>query len=580
MPKNNSASSSDKSESCSTDKSECEPKCEKDECCPLKCPCFTPEELICKYRDAVVNIQSEFILIGASGPTAGTTVGGVGAVTGGTPPGGNVRIDILQDASGFFINGHYIITTASAVLMPPALTSVVNRYPFFNPVDLTDPERRIQNTMVRASRILVTVHNVNGKGHSFVYEADLVGVDGAGNIAVLRINYKKQWNFCNPCIEKCHPFFTFGKSRAAKDGEKIYLIGDYVSDNVARMLTNGAGLISEGIISDHRYTDYTGFIFPELVLVSAVAYTFSTGIPIINCQGEVIAMQTIDVAGVNDAFTTVFEGYGYVAGIAEFFMRRVIKTIIKGQCSRKPNCHLELINDPAGSFYRYKKGYLGISYELVTGATYDSVRDWTSGIPVPFQRRFRLSDTGEFLNSPACKEIVGILIFSVAGINQENAFGAPNGAAFAPAGTGPAPLALGLPLSPLFGRLQPGDIITHINGIALGDLRKQIAPALITWRLCAGDQIDICYRRGGNVNNNTSVEFSGNYDNLFTTTVVVEDFPQLLDYPYFAIDRFPLLSEDALGPGNGFDFPGDQRTGVQFPMLSPGVGGSLFAPLL
>lgn len=568
MPKNNDASSSEKSDASSN--CNCGPKCEKD-CNIKKCPGLCAEEISCLYKDAVVNVQSEFILIGASGPT--------GSATGGTPPGPNVRIDLAQLADGFFIKGHYIITTASAVLMPPSLTSVVNRYPYFNQIDLTDEERRIQNTMVRASRILVTVHNVNGKGHSFVYEADLVGVDGAGNIAVLRINYKKQWNLCNPCIEKCHPYFKFGKSRAAKAGEKIYLLGDYVSDLAIRMLTNGAGLISEGLVSDHRYTDYAGYVFPEIVLVSAHAYTFSSGLPIVNAQGEVIAMQATDVAAVNDSFTPVVEGQGWVGGVSEFFMRRVIKTIIKADgCRRSNDIHLELINDPVGPYYRYKKGYLGIAYELLTGLDYDTVVDFTSDTADSaigeFAQRFRLSDTGEFLNSPACKEIVGIRVLGIAGINQENANNVPNGNLFVAAGTGPAPLALGLPLSPLYGKLQPGDVITHINGIALGDLEKQVTPALITWRLLEGDQIDICYRRGGNALEGESVEFSGNYDNLFTVTVTVADFPLLYDFPWYAIDRFPLLANF------GFVFPGDQRTDIQYPMLDPSVGGAYFQPAL
>lgn len=570
MPKNNVTSSSEKSDVSSDCK--CEPKCEKD-CSVKECPCYSAQELSCLYKDAVVSVQSEFILIGASGPTGG------GTVTGGTPAAPNARVDIAQLGDGFFIKGHYIITAASVVLMPPSLTSVVNRYPFNNPIELGVTGTRIQNEMVRASRILVTVYNVNGCGHAFVYEADLVGVDGAGNVAVLRINYKKPWNFSNPCIEKCHPFFKFGKSRAAKDGERVYVLGDYVSDNVFRMITNGAGLIAEGIISDHRYTDYTGFVFPEIVLVDSNTYTFSTGLPIINCQGEVIAMQITDVTAVNDDFATTTEGQGWVGGVSEFFMRRVIKALIKANgCRRSNDCHVELVNDTAGSFYRYKKGYLGIAYELLTGLDYDTVYDFTSDNTAnaagEFTQRFRLSDEGEFLNSPGCKEIIGIRVLGVAGINQENANGVANGVTFIAAGTGPAPLALGLPLSPLYGKILPGDVITHINGIALGDLEKQIAPALITWRLCADDQIELCYRRGGNVVNGDSVEFSGNYDNLFTLTVPVADFPLLYDYPWYAIDRFPLL--DPLG----FVFPTNQRTGVQFPMLSPSVGGSYFQPAL
>lgn len=568
MSKCNQKQCAKKSEVSSSDKSES--KCDE-ECKFKQCECYSAEELACKFKDAVVNIQSEFILIGASGPAPEDGVSGALA------PAPNVRIDVLQSAGGFFIKGHYIVTTASAVLMPPSLTSVVNRYPYYNPIDLTDEDRVIQNEMVRASRILVSVYNVNGSGHSFVYEADLVGVDGAGNIAVLRINYRKAWNFCNPCVEKCHPYFKFGKSRATKEGEKVYVLGDYVSDLVLRMYANGAGLITEGLVSDHRYADYSGYIFPELVLVSAPVYTFSSGLPIVNCQGQVIAMQATDVAGVNESFTPVVEGQGWVGGVSEFFMRRVVKTLIKGQCSRKPNCHLEIINDPVGPYYRYRKGFLGIAYELLTGINYDSVFDYTSNVDadvLAYNRRFRLTENGEFLSSPACKELIGIVVTGVAGLNPDNEPDVAGGLTFVAGGTGSVPLAEGLPVSPALNRLQPGDVITHIDNIPLGDLGKQIPPALITWRLCAGDQIELTYRRGGSIVNGESADMLPNYDNLFTISVTLEDFPLLHDYPWYAIDRFPLLANV------GFDFPADQRADIQYPMRPRGVGGSEFEPAL
>src|SRR5437870_2330997 len=95
------SSSSDSSEVCY--KVKCEPKCKKD-CCIKQCKCYRPEELECLYKDAVVELHSEFILIGASGPTGG--------VTGGTPLAPNSRADIILEGNGFFIKGHYIIAPA------------------------------------------------------------------------------------------------------------------------------------------------------------------------------------------------------------------------------------------------------------------------------------------------------------------------------------------------------------------------------------------------------------------------------------------------------------------------------------
>lgn len=545
----------------------CVPKCQQD-CCIKKCKEYSPEEIVCLFKNAVVEIHSEFILLGS---------GATGGATGGTPLNQNSRADIILEGNGFFIKGHYIVAPAQLVLLPPSLTSVANRFPFFDSNNLALGQ--IQNEIVRASRILISVFNVNGKGHSFVYEADLVGVDGAGDIAVLRINFKKQWNMCNPCIEKCHPFFKFGSSRASKDGEKVYLIGDYAGDNVHTF--KSAGAITEGLLSDHRHLDYNGLILAETVLVSAPVYAYSAGLPILNAQGQVIGMQTTDVASivpfvpivptiVGSFFLNRESGYGYVAGPSEFFLRRVVKTIIESTCSRKFNCQLQTICDPAGSFYQYTKAYAGIAYDIFTGVDYDVTVDYTSGT-VPLGRpRIRLNSMGDFLCSPSCKELIGIRVLGLAGANSSDAFGVANGFYYVPGGTAPlgSPLPASLPVSGFLGKLLPGDVITHINGVALGDLEKQIAPSLITWRLCSGDQIEICYRRGGNAINSSDNSLTENYDNLLTFTGCLGSFPALLDYPWYAIEKFPLL---ATFPYPGFIFPVGQLTNPQVPSLTLGA---------
>lgn len=560
-----SSSSADSSEVCY--KVKCEPKCDKPKCKDNKCKCLSPEKILCKYRNAVVEVHSEFILLGT----------GAAGATGGTPLGANSRADIIVEGNGFFIKGHYIVLPAQLVLLPPSLTSVANRYPFIDPADLTLGQ--IRNQMVRASRILVSVFDVNGKGNSFVYEADLVGVDGAGNVAVLKINYKKQWNLCNPCVEKCHPYFNLGSSRSSVEGEKVYLIGDPNSNVLNRRLFNSVGAITEGLLQDHRYLEYSGFALHESILVSAPAYAFSAGLPILNCQAEVIGMQTADISATLPALSigsTVgganqMEGLGAVGGPSELFMRRVIKALIKGSCSRNWNCNIETICDPVGTYSRYKKAYAGIAYDVFTGVDYDITTDYTSGAPPLGQPRVRLDSFGNFLNSPSCKELVGIRVLGLAGANPDgSAMGIPNGFWYVPGGVTVAPLATGLPVSPFLNRLLPGDVITHIEGVAIGDLNfsKQIAPSLITWRLCAGDQLEICYRRGGNALNTADNSLTENYDNLYTYTVCLADFPYLLDYPWYAVNYFPLLAEL---PYPGFAFPLGQSSNPQVPSLTFGA---------
>lgn len=524
-------------------KVKCEKRCEKKDCCVKLCPVYPAEEVVCMYRDAVVELHSEFILLG----TAHT-----GSVDGETPLAPNSRQDIIVEGNGFFIKGHYIVAPAHLVLLPPSLTSTALRYPLISPSDALTGSMKDQ--MVRASRLLVSVFNVNGKGESFVYEADLVGVDGAGDIAVLKINYKKEWNRCNPCVEKCHPFFTFGSSRGSKDGEKVYLIGDYVSSSHNLRLFNAVGGVSDGVLSDHRYVDYAGYALAEQVLVSAGAYAYSSGLPILNGQGLVIGMQTSDLAAVADgagasggSAIRLYDdlgGAGMVAGPSEFFMRRVVKALIKGSCKRKCNSQLKIVQDEAGSYYRYIKAYAGLGYDIFTGVDYDYTVDYTSGASEAGKPRIRLDKYGQFLSSPACKQLVGVRVLGLAGVNPTDVTGVTNGLWYVPGGTGAAPLAPFLPVSPFLGRLQPGDVITHINKVALGDLHKQVAPSLVTWRLQCGDIIDVCYRRGGNCANTADNSDAENYDGLFTTQIALGEFPALMDYPWYAVSAFPLISPE------------------------------------
>lgn len=522
-----------------------------DEVCEKSClKCFTPEELTCLHGDAVVEIRSEFILLGAGALASNSTANGD------TPLSGNSRADVFVSGSGFFIKGHYIIAPAHLVLLPPSLTSVANRYPLLNQDQTLG---QIKNQIVRASRILVTVFNVNGCGFSFIYEAKLVGVDGAGDIAILRIKSSKPWNIRNPCIEKHHPFLTFGSSREALDGEKVYVLGHNV--------------IVKGLLCDHRFT---GTSLAENILVSATIN--GSGFPIINCHGHVIGLKTFNQIVQFPHKTVVFFGTqdiptltGLIGGPSEFFIRRIVKIIIQGLCSHKHRCHLEKINDPAGSYLRYKKAYAGIAYEVFNGADYDITVDYTSGLEPLGQPRVRLSPEGEFLDSPISKQIIGLRVLGLAGANPNDEFGIHNGYFYVPGGLANAPLVAELPDSPFLGKLQPGDIITHIEGVALGDLKCQITPSLITWRLCECDKVEVCYRRGGNALNTADNSATENYDDLFTVEVRLIDFPYLMDYPWYAIDAFPKLSSVAYP---GFIFPGNQSVDPQTPSLRSIVGAA------
>lgn len=523
------------------------------------------------YNNAVVEVHAEFILLGAGG-------------TGGSALAANVRADVILQSNGFFVRGHYIICPAHAVLLPPSLTSVVNRYPYVNPNTLA--LGTIRNEMVRASRIFVSVHNVNNKGHSFVYEAELVGVDGAGDLAVLKIGYKRQWNLGNPCVEKCHPYLCLGESRAMKDGEKVFALGGFIGNSIHRRIFSSSNLVSEGVLADHRYLDNYGFVLPECVLVSSNSYAFSGGVPFIDTRGHVIGMQTMDLAASLPVLASGITGnqqsaVGFVGGPSEFFMRKTIRYLIKGTCSRKYNPQVNTISDPVGSFYSYQKAYAGIAYDLFQGDDYDYTTDYTSGTGAFGQPQIQLDYNGGFVAAPNSKEIVGIRVLGLAGLNPNDAAGVTNGYWYVPGGTGTNGIfnGLTLPVSPFLGRLIPGDVITHIRGTALGDDNMQIAPSLMTWLMIEGDQLEITWRRGGNTGPGGATGYGSSYNNSYHQTGSLAAFPPLMDYPWYAINTFPqLLTPAASTVYPSFTAPAGQEVIPQFPAADPTTGAGIFHP--
>lgn len=577
MPKTHSSeksvtvsSSSDSSESSYDCPKKCTKKCDSD--CSLDiCECtIAPEVLVCKVKDAIVGIHSEFILVSAETAAAG--------VTGSTPLGANSRNDVFLNGTGFLIKGHYIVCPAHLVLMPPSITSVAHRFPFTLPLPQLGT---IRDEMVRASRILVSVSNVNGKKQSFVYEAELIGVDGAGDVAVLKINFDEEFNRgCTTKIEKCHPYLSWGSSRAANKGQKVWLIGDFVSSNQNSRAYNAANAVVEAVVSDNRYVDYEGFALPEMVLVSAPAYAFSAGLPILNCRGHVIGMQTTDVSGFHPLAAEVQSfGIGYVAGPSEYSMKRTVGIIIKSTCCKKIDEYVvESILDAAGQYMRVLKSYIGLGFDYVVATDLVTTTDFTSGVAPLGRQRVRLDSTGNFIVCPRNKRIIGIRVLGLAGLNPDDQAGVANGYWYVPGGIATAPLPTGLPVSSLEGRILPGDIITHFNKHALGDEEKEIAPFLVTQRLNERCVIDIAWKRGGNVLNSASNgESYENYDHSFRQRFGLRRFPRAMDYPWYKVNAFPLVSitVDPIG----FTFPATQIINPQVIQRNT-VGAGIFRPAI
>lgn len=458
-----------------------------------------------KYRSAVVGISSEIILTTLAAP--------------GIPDSTNSTTQFLV-GNGFFVRDHYIVCPAHLVTIPASQLATRNRYPYVSSSQPV-PSGVTPNAITAVSRILVTVSNVNNKERSYVYLAKLIGVDGAGDIAYLEIDCKSAYNATNPKICKDHPRFKWGRSRQLTPGTKVYSYGDFTADNTSRVVPAAPfqpvpatkGFIA-GTVSNNRALDYAGSAQQELLLVDFVVYAGKAGLPLIDQFGELVGMQTFN------------RNQGMVAGPTEFFMRRALKAFI---CATpKKSSGLVTIPDANGSYYSYVKAYLGLAWKAVNGLTLDTTIDQKTGIS-----SVRIdAKTGELPTNPACKEIVGVQIIALAGDTSTTYVRVP-GAAGAPAG--PQPAVAGTVDSPFLGIILPGDIVTHIDGQAVGGEYHQIPPALFTWSSAPGRLVTLTYRKA-----------SDNFSSVNKALGASLSYPPMYDYAYATIaDYVPAAPPNA-----------------------------------
>lgn len=340
---------------------------------------------------------------------------------------------------------YYIVCPAHLVLLQ-GQTLELKRFPVSN------------SPYTRVERIFVQVYNVNGTDQSFAYEADLVGFDGAGDTALLKINHGKKWNRKLPVIEH-QPFIEFEDSIKYGKGEPLYVIGD--------ALVSDFQSVSKGVVRDNHFLDPTGTIVHESVLTDATITPGNSGSPMVSKFGKAVGMVTF-------FFTPDFYTFG--GGPSQRFMKPVLKALIEADqnecrdvcrspCSKRKNHHVKKVEDIFGDFFVYVKGYMGFNWTRVDAFSYIDLLtpDGCSSVFVD-------SEEG-----PKTKKILGIVINQV------------DGAGGCSASSGVS--------SPFLGKIIPGDIITHIDDIPVGCLDRQIIPTLVTWRLGKGDKIKLTYRK-------------------------------------------------------------------------------------
>lgn len=430
---------------------------------------YSMRELICNVRDAVVSISGQLILANKNGvPTIKTYTG-----------------------NGFFIKGHYIICPSGLVLTSPILLGDEKRIPPITSVSTL-------NSSIRVSRIIVDVSNVNGSGFSYSYEANLIGVDGVANIAVLRINMELEWNKFNPELRSCHPCLQWGKSRSSCPGDTVILIGNTTA-SINNIIHPGAeNAVSIGNISDNRYVFPNGQVQGELLLLSNILTRgCQTGIPVIKTDGTVIGMSIF----INDYH------HNYNVALAEFFMRRPVKALIRSyQDNNVPDNYkgfVELVIDPIENYYRFNKSCLGISGIIMGQNDFNTLIEPKE---LEFVRKPILK-----VKHKTLKEIVGYRILA---LNHPSQL------------VSPSPKN-----NPLYNNIVCGDIITHLNDCPLGDRKGQISPSLIMWRVLPGDKVKIRY-----------LKQSENFNVIHEVEVETFPYQVFLDFPFYSSDS-PVLKD-------------------------------------
>lgn len=506
------SSSSSSSSSCSSScTSSCPPSCNV-KCCPTLCAA----EICCRFSPAVVRVHGQAIL---------TTIDPqVGAPAFDWSPTATANQAAVYEThgNGFLIKGKCIVCPASLVSIPPDALyqsgTAIYRYPYVSTDGSDRAGNGTPNAITKVSQVFVDIFDVNGKGHAYTYEATVCGIDGAGNTAVLALDLDNSvWNSFLPCIEKCHPYFRWSRSRKSKCGDPVFLLGGYsYYEHANRVLSWSDNLVQQGILTDNKSLDYTGWIQHEIIRTTLESSFCSIGSPILNNCGAVIGMQVATDTTVVPTEEDPGHGKGFVIGVSEFFMRQALKTFLQGVKKCQYRKHLGTITDAAGNYSYYIKGYMGLAWTNVTGADFTYFVSAT-GVHVP------LIDADGNLVDVKCTENVGLRVVTVAQATAPQTFNIANPtdptdqvnqnptfaslpyfdsqtpADYPPAynpdtGTGD------VNGSPFAGQIFPNDIVYALSRCRtksgklkkkckLGDLYHQVAPGLFTWRTMPGDTI-------------------------------------------------------------------------------------------
>lgn len=186
-----------------------------------------------------------------------------------------------------------------------------------------------------------------------VYKCRVVGIDGVGDIGVLKIEMDEPFNMNNHPIknQKYLPFLE-----SSKTGELAFVLGYPLGTDLSSF--------SMGIVRNERFVAPSLFIPFNVVLITSPAYQGNSGSPIVNINGEVIGLLTFVYYANEQTFESI--GGGPSSSIVSYVAEKIISA--------------DKINnsgDPVPAYFssdslKFKKGYLGFQNSKVV---------WFSDIP-------------------------------------------------------------------------------------------------------------------------------------------------------------------------------------------------------
>jgi serine protease Do len=222
-----------------------------------------------------------------------------------------------------------------------------------------------------------------------VYKCRVVGIDGTGDIGVLKIDMDDPFNKNNGPI-KIQKYLSF--TDEVKTGDLAFVLGYPLGTDLSSF--------SMGIVRNEKFVAPSLFIPFNVILITSPAYQGNSGSPIVNANGDVIGLLTFVYYANEQTFESI--GGGPTSSIVSYVSQRLIEADKK-----------KLKGDTIPAYFdrnslKYKKGYMGFDNTKVV---------WFSDIPVlvekykfPFKRpigfRGQVSKNSPLYETLGSKDII------------------------------------------------------------------------------------------------------------------------------------------------------------------------------